>query len=85
MSDLSDLDRAFEQAKKPTEMANVRAQAAGLYATQAEMKAKPNTYESLMASSIVNLSHAIHSMATGLRATYILLEKIERKGRTGRP
>ena len=77
MSDFSDLDRAFAEAKRPTDMAKVRAQSAALFATQAEAKAAPNSYENLMASSIVNRCHAINSMAVGMRATYMLLEKIE--------
>ena len=85
MSELAALDQAFAEAKKPTELAKVRAQAAALYALQAENKGAPNSYEKLMATSILNLSNAIHSMATGLRATYMLLEKIERQQRTGRP
>jgi len=85
MSDFAELDRAFSEAKKPTDMAKVRAQTAALFATRAESKAAPNSYENLMASSIVNLSHAIDSMAIGMRATYLLLEKIERQQRIGRP
>jgi len=79
MNDFADLDQAFSEAKKPTEIAKVRAETAARYAMQAGMKGAPNSYEQMVANSIENLSLSIHAMTVGIRATYMLLEKIERQ------
>ena len=73
---------------KPTDIAKEQADGAARNANQAllAVMGKGNSsYESLMAESLQHLCVAMSYMATGLRATYILLEKIEREQRTGRP
>lgn len=66
-------------AQKPTELAKVEARAAKLAAKQAQMKAEMLSYDDLMAVSVGNLAAAVGNLATGLRATYMLLQQIQRE------
>ncbi len=74
---------------RPTEIAKEQADGAARNANAAlllEMnKGNFDSYDALMAGAVQHLCVAMSYMATGLRATYILLEKIERQQRTGRP
>jgi len=63
---------------KPTEKAYTMAASAGQMAWEAETKATNQSYDALMAKSLSLLCTAVGNLAVGLRATYILLEKIER-------
>ena len=83
MSDLARLDQAYTDAKRPTDKAQVKLEAAALYAQLARNKAAPNSYETLICDSLDQMYGALSGLAIGLRATYILLEKIEQQQRRG--
>jgi hypothetical protein len=72
-------------AERPTEIARVEARAARLAAKQAQMIAVSMSYEDLMAVSAGNLASAVEHLATGLRATYMLLQHIQREQKMRRP
>ena len=81
----SALQADFAAAQRPTEIANVEARAAKQAAKQAQIIAIGQSYDDLMAVAVGNLASAVGHLATGLRATYILLEKIQREQRVRRP
>lgn len=74
---------------RPTDIAKEQADGAARTANQALLaelgKGNHTSHEALMADAIQHLCVAVSYVATGLRATYMLLEKIERQQRTGRP
>lgn len=69
--------------RKPTDEARSRfgmAQSQAKLAHQISMKEKGDTgmYKSHIAVSLYEVTTGLNAMATGLRATYILLEEIKR-------
>lgn len=68
---------------KPTEWAEHLSKEAMREAQQAiHLTGSPEKYQQTMARAVLHLSDAMSSMAVGLRATYILLDKLNK--RTGR-
>jgi len=74
--------RPTEQAKGNFGLASVQANF-GIVAADKEVFA--NEYKQRMAMSMKGIADGLENLAIGLRATYMLLEKIERQQRTGRP
>ena len=73
---------------RPTEEARTRFGGVKATAANARLFADDNDeglYKEMIADSLHGLAFGLEAMATGLRATYILLEKIEHQQRTGRP
>jgi hypothetical protein len=73
--------RPTEQAKASFGFASVQA---NFGITAADREVYPNEYKQRIAMSVKAIAEGLENLAIGLRATYILLEKIEQKQRTGR-
>ena len=74
-------NRPTDQAKSNFLNASVQA---NFGITASDKEVFPNEYKQRIAMSLKGLADGLENLATGLRATYILLEKIERQQRTGR-
>jgi len=73
--------------QKPTDSARIKLNQAQLAAHIAQTEnttKRGERYKTEMALSLEKIAAGLEEMAIGLRATYILLEKIERQQRTGR-
>jgi hypothetical protein len=62
---------------RPTEMAHILFSTASQFAHSVVMDNKSPDYAKTLAASIRNTADGLDSMATGLRATYILLEEVK--------